>query len=199
MNTVTIQHTGPEYISAIPDLPAKTINEIKSTKIVVKTIYFEGEGAITALTLTKSTIPYPIKQGQETTVTVTVENTGTTAIRDIEVKDHLPDDFDFVKGRTSGKYKELKPGESRAFQYVIKSRDAGKFILPQAEAIYADSGGNYHQIQSNAPEMEVILPLIATPGRAPTIPTGEERGIPEFEAMFAIMGLLAVAYLMRRR
>ncbi len=33
----------------------------------------------------------------------------------------------------------------------------------------------------------------------PEVPTGEEKGIPGFEAVFAIVGLLAVAYLLRRR
>ncbi|RJS72972.1 PGF-CTERM sorting domain-containing protein, partial [Methanophagales archaeon] len=32
-----------------------------------------------------------------------------------------------------------------------------------------------------------------------SVPTGEEKGIPGFEAVFAVAGLLAVAYLLRRR
>jgi len=35
-------------------------------------------------------------------------------------------------------------------------------------------------------------------GAIPEVPTGEERGIPGFEAVFTIAGLLAVAYILRR-
>lgn len=156
------------------------------------------------LTLTKNTAPYSIKQGQKTTVTVTVKNAGTTTIRDIEVKDYLPDELKFVEGQTSGKYDELKPGESRAFQYVLKSKGAGEFHLPQANATYADPSGNYHKIQSNVPQVEVIASLVDetptdTATETKTIQKGEEKGIPGFEALSAIGVLLAVAYLLRRR
>ena len=60
MNTVTIRHSGPEYISSRSDITTKTINEIKSTKIVVKSVYFVGEGEeypTTAPTLTPHTKP----------------------------------------------------------------------------------------------------------------------------------------------
>lgn len=48
------------------------------------------------------------------------------------------------------------------------------------------------------------LPVTPTPAPSPTatamdIPILEEKGIPGFEVLFAIMGLLAVAYLLRRR
>jgi PGF-CTERM protein len=39
-------------------------------------------------------------------------------------------------------------------------------------------------------------PAESTPSE---VPTGEEKGIPGFEAIFAIAGLLAVAYILRRR
>ena len=151
----------------------------------------------TALSVKKDASTYSIKQEQKTTVKITVENTGTTTIKDIEVVDTLPADFDFVSGDTSAKYDSLKPRESRTFQYTLRSGDTGKFDLCQATATYADDEGNYHTVESNSPLVEVMAPL-----EKPEIPTGEEgekKGIPGFEAAFAIVGLLAVAYLIRRR
>ena len=121
----------------------------------------------TALTLTKTASPYPIKQEQKTTVKITVENTGTTAIRDIEVTDSAPADFDFISGETSNKYDMLKAGESRTFQYIIQSRDAGKFGICQATATYADEEGNYHTVESDHAMVEVIASLTT-----PEIPAG---------------------------
>lgn len=151
----------------------------------------------TALSLTKTASPYSIKQDQKTTVKITVENTGTTTIKDREVVDTPPADFEFVSGDTSAKYGILKPRESRTFQYTLRSGDTGKFDLGQATATYADEEGNYHTVKSNSPLVEVMSPL-----EKPEIPTGEEgekKGIPGFGAAFAIAGLLAVAYLIRRR
>jgi PGF-CTERM protein/uncharacterized repeat protein (TIGR01451 family) len=151
----------------------------------------------TVLTLTKTASPHSIKQEQKTAVKITVENTGTTTIKDIEVVDTPPADFDFVSGDTSAKYGILKPGESRTFQYTLRSGDTGKFDLGQATVTYADEEGNYHTVESNSPMVEVMAPL-----EKPEIPTGEEgeeKGIPGFEVAFAIAGLLAVVYLLRRR
>ena len=196
MNTVTIRHSGPEYISSIPDITTKTINEIKSTKIVVKSVYFVGEGKeypIRRLTLRKSVTPYSIKQRQKANVIITVENAGTTTLYDIEVVDAPPAEFEFVSGDTSAKYTALKPGESRTFSYVIKSVSAGKFDLGKAKATYADEEGNYHTVESNAPMIEVLAPLIK-----PEIPR-EEKKIPGFEIVSALATIFAVARMRGRR
>ena len=92
---------------------------------------------------------------------------------------------------------EIKAGESRTFQYTIRSRDTGKFDLGQATATYADEEGNYHTVKSNSPMVEVMVPL-----EKPKIPRGEEgekKGMPGFEAVFAIAGLLAAAYFLKKR
>jgi len=41
-----------------------------------------------------------------------------------------------------------------------------------------------------------ITPI--TPEEKPEIPTGEEKGVPGFEVLFALAGLLAIAYILRR-
>ena len=141
---------------------ALTEDEIKAQYLAKR-----AGGSIAALSLTKTASPYSIKQGQKTTVKITVENTGTTTLRDIEVANTLPADFDFISGETSNKYDMLKAGESRTFQYIIQSRDAGKFGICQATATYADEEGNYHTVESDHAMVEVIASLTT-----PEIPAG---------------------------
>ena len=177
---------------------ALTPEEIKAQYIAKRT------GYPPLLTITKTASPYSIKQEQTTTVKITVENTGTMVINDIEVVDTPSADFDFVSGDTSARYAILlKPGESKTFQYTILLRDTGDFDLGQATATYADEEGKYHTVKSNSPMVEVLAalatPEIPTGEDTPEIPAEEEKGIPGFEAVFAITGLLAVAYLLRRR
>jgi len=114
------------------------------------------EGKQTALSLTKSASPHSIKQGQTTTVTLTVKNTGTTEITDIEVSDTIPLDMTFVDGETSKTYASLKPKDSREFQYVLQPSDAGTFNLDPATATYSDEEGNYHTAKSKTAAITVI-------------------------------------------
>ncbi|HID26358.1 MAG TPA: DUF11 domain-containing protein, partial [Methanosarcinales archaeon] len=121
------------------------------------------EGGQTALTITKTASSHSIKQEQTTTITLTVKNTGTTEIKDIEVADTIPHDLIFVGGETSKKYASLKPKDSREFQYILQTKEAGTFNLDPATATYADEKGNYYTAKSNNAKIEVIPSLIATP------------------------------------
>ena len=76
---------------------------------------------------------------------------------------------------------------------MIKSVSAGKFDLGKAKATYADEDGNYHTIESNAPMIEVLAPLIT-----PEIPS-EEKKIPGFEIAFALAAIFAIARMRGRR
>ena len=133
----------------------------------------------------KTANPSSIYRGKTTNIKITVENIGPIDIEDIKVMDTLSSDFNLVDGETSSEYSNLKPGESRTFEYTIEPKEEGKFDLGQATATYAYEGGNYHTVESNSLIVEVLPPL--------------EGGIPGFEAVFAISGLLGVAYLIRRR
>ncbi|CAD7773181.1 MAG: hypothetical protein KBONHNOK_00598 [Candidatus Methanoperedenaceae archaeon GB50] len=123
---------------------------------------------ITSLSLGKSVSPHSIKQGQETTVTLTVENTGTTEITDIEVVDTIPSDLTFVSGETSKRYASLRPKDSREFQYTLQLNEPGTYNLDPATATYADEEGNYHTVTSETATIEVIPSLITTPTQRPT-------------------------------
>ncbi|RLG27662.1 hypothetical protein DRO03_11615 [Methanosarcinales archaeon] len=131
---------------------ALTAEEIKS--------HYEGKQ--TALSLTKSASPHSIKQGQTSTVTLTVKNTGKTEITDIEVSDTIPADLIFVSGETSKTYASLRPKDSREFQYILQLNEAGTFNLDPATATYAGEQGNYHTAESKTTAITVI-PSIPQP------------------------------------
>ncbi|RZB28849.1 MAG: hypothetical protein AEth_01725 [Candidatus Argoarchaeum ethanivorans] len=132
----------------------------------VKALHF-GE-PLPPLSLTKSASPYSIKQDQTTTVTLTVKNTGTSEITDIEVSDTIPSDLTFVSGETSKRYASLRPKDLREFQYILQLNEAGTFNLDPATATYADEEGNYHTVESKTTAIEVIPSLITTPVQTPT-------------------------------
>jgi uncharacterized repeat protein (TIGR01451 family) len=138
---------------------ALTADEIKS--------HYEGKQ--TELTLTKSAAPHSIKQGQTTTITLTVKNTGTTAVTDIEVSDTIPSDRTIVSGETSKTYTSLRPKDSREFQYTLQPSYAGTFNLDPATATYSDEEGDYHTAESKTAAITVIpsTDQPATPRTAP--------------------------------
>ncbi|MEA1894260.1 MAG: LamG-like jellyroll fold domain-containing protein [Euryarchaeota archaeon] len=138
---------------------ALTADEIKS--------HYEGQQ--TALSLTKSAAPYSIKQGQTTTVTLTITNTGTTEITDIEVADTIPSDLTFTSGEISKTYTSLRPKDSREFQYTLQLNESGTFDLDPATATYANEEENYHTAESGTATITVIPSTGTTP--APIIPT----------------------------
>jgi len=142
---------------------ALTADEIKS--------HYEGKQ--TALSLTKSASPHSIKQGQTTTITLTVKNAGTTDITDIEVSDTIPTDLTFVSGETSKTYASLRPKDSREFQYTTQLNEVGTFNLDPATATYADEKGNYHTVESKTTAVTVIPSIPQpTPQTAPKSSTG---------------------------
>jgi uncharacterized repeat protein (TIGR01451 family)/PGF-CTERM protein len=125
----------------------------------IKSNYEQGP---TALSLTKTVSPQSIKQGQTTTITLTVKNTGSTEINDIEIADTIPQDLIFIDGETSKTYSSLSPKDSRKFQYVVQLNEAGTYNLNPATATYADEKGNYHTVKSKPAAIEVIPSLVET-------------------------------------
>ncbi|KAF5413494.1 MAG: hypothetical protein C5S49_08475 [Candidatus Methanogaster sp.] len=135
-----------------------TIDEVRiyNRALTAEEIKTHYEQKPTALALTKSAAPHSIKQGQTTTITLTVKNTGTTEITDIEVADTIPSDPIFIDGETSKTYTSLRPKDSREFQYTIQLNEAGTFNLDPATATYSDEEGNYHTTESETATTTVI-------------------------------------------
>jgi uncharacterized repeat protein (TIGR01451 family) len=126
------------------------------------------EGEQTALSITKTASPTSIKQGQTTTITLTVKNIGSTERTDIEIADVLPKDLTLIEGETKKTYASLSPQDSRQFQYSIQINEAGTFNLGQATASYADNKGNYQTIKSKPASIEVIPSLVTESKQTPS-------------------------------
>ncbi|MEA1894896.1 MAG: hypothetical protein U9N36_06820 [Euryarchaeota archaeon] len=123
----------------------------------------------TALSVTKVSSPHTIKEGDTTTVTVTVQNagaTGTGEIRDVVVTDSVPTGFKLMGGSVHAEYPLLKPDESRTLQYVIKPPLGGTFNLDPAEVSFSDDRGEHHTARSDATSLTVV----ASAGLLPTAP-----------------------------
>ena len=134
------------------------------TEEEIKEHYEQGP---TALSVIKTVSPQSIKQGQTTTITLTIKNTGSTEIKDIEIADTIPQDLTFIDGETLKSYASLSPKDSRQFQYVVQLDEAGTYNLDPATATYADENGNYHTIKSKPVAIEVIPSLIETDSKRP--------------------------------
>ena len=178
---------------------ALTADEVKS--------HYEGKQS--SLSVTKTTSPQSIKQGQTSTVTISVENTGTTDISDIEIADTMPSDVSFVSGEISKKYTTLRAKDVREFQYVVKINDVGTFNLDPAQATYADDEGNYYSIESNAPSIKTIASLDSSSNQETSnyesvkdndepIDVQVSGKIPGFGAILSIFGIVLV-FVFRRR
>jgi uncharacterized repeat protein (TIGR01451 family) len=116
------------------------------------------EGKQTSLTLTKTASPYSIKQGQTTAVTLTIKNTGTTDIANIEIMDSIHRNFDLISGDFPNpkKFDIIGKGESREIQYMIKAKEGGTFNLDPATGIYVDKDGNIQEAKSELFSVKVI-------------------------------------------
>ena len=123
----------------------------------------------TSLSVTKVPSPHTIKEGDTTTVIVTVRNagaTGTGEIRDIVVTDSIPTGFKLMSGSVHAEYPLLKLDESRTLQYVIKPPLGGTFNLCPAEVSYSDYRGEHHTARSDS----ATLTVVASAGLLPTAP-----------------------------
>lgn len=119
--------------------------------------------------------------GGKVAVTIKVENRRDEEIFDVDVKDEFPEGkFKLVSGDTSMDLTSLKSGESKILKYELRALEAGYFVLKPATLTYKDESGVQHSNKSNTAEVMVRAP---PPGLL----------IPEFVALFVIVGLLAVA------
>ena len=125
------------------------------------------ESGPTTLSLTKTASPQSIKQGQTTTITLTVKNTGSTEISDIEIADTIPSYLTFIDGETSKTYDSLAPKDTLQFYYTLQLNDAGTFNLEPAIATYADDKGNYNTVKSKPESIEVIRSIIENSAPTP--------------------------------
>ena len=185
---------------------------------------------IPALTLTKSASPSTIQEGETTTISIRVENTGSGDAKAVEVTDTVPTGFKIISGSKSASFDKIKPGDYRTSEYTLKATGSGKFTCDPATATYKDADGNSYSAASNSVSIQVggEVPVgadsdgdgwndekeremgtnpysVDSDGDGlkdpedpnPTVPE-EKKKTPGFEVVFAVVGLLAVVYVLRR-
>lgn len=110
------------------------------------------------ISITKSASPYSIRQSQETTVKILIDNKGAADAKDIEVIDSIHPNFDLSGGNFPDpkKYDIIRAGESRDMEYIIKPKESGTFNLDPATITYADSEGNIKEVKSGIASVKVI-------------------------------------------
>ncbi|RLF95921.1 hypothetical protein DRN50_02950, partial [Thermococci archaeon] len=85
--------------------------------------------------------------GEESDVTVTVENTGDLKAYDLEITDYLPSGLELTEGEASKTLGELSPGESTEFSYRMKAKEIGDYELI-TKVRYKDERGESYEMQS---------------------------------------------------
>jgi len=111
-----------------------------------------------SLSITKSASPYSLRQFQESTIKVLIENSGTSEVKAIEIMDSIHPSFDLTGGDFPNpkKFDIIRAGESRELQYTIKSKESGAFMLDPATVTYADSEGNIQEVKSEPVSIKVV-------------------------------------------
>ncbi|MBW6537513.1 MAG: DUF11 domain-containing protein [Mariniphaga sp.] len=130
------------------------------------------ESGPTALSVTKTASPESIKQGQTAIITLSVKNTGSTEISDIEIADTIPSYLTFIEGETSKIYDFLAPKDSRQISYTLQFNDVGTFNFEPAIATYADDKGNYNTVESKPASIEVIRSIVENSAPTPKSTSG---------------------------
>jgi Translocon-associated protein beta (TRAPB) len=117
----------------------------------------------------KTISPVSIKQETDAQVTIILTNSGTAPVHDIEILDTTLPEFPVVTGKTQYVIPlQIEPNETRMLSYTVHATEPGSFVLNKTLVMYAGADGNYHMTSSNAPEVNVIEPLIPEP----TTPAG---------------------------
>ncbi|MCK5108824.1 MAG: hypothetical protein KAR25_03955 [Methanosarcinales archaeon] len=110
------------------------------------------------ITIEKTVAPYSVRQFQETTITISIENSGTTDVTDIEITDRVHPSFDLTSGDFPNpkRYDLIRPGETRDLQYTIRAKESGTFTLDPATVTYADEDWNIQETSSEPASIKVI-------------------------------------------
>lgn len=117
------------------------------------------EPQILSVATTKIVSPQSIRQFQESTITIKIENIGRTDITDIEVVDStIPSSFDLVGENLHrpSKFDVLEPESTKEIQYTIRAKESGTFSLDPCTVTFADNERNIQEIKSEPVSLKVI-------------------------------------------
>jgi uncharacterized repeat protein (TIGR01451 family) len=132
------------------------------------------------LTISHTTLIEP-KIGEETLITVSIENTGNGEAKNIKLRERIPSglSIDYVEGADSTGNLiswdgDLKPAQTYSIKHSLKVLTAGDKIIP-VEVSYEDVAGMVH-VTSTTSSTVVIRPISPAPTHTPTVtPTPTEE------------------------
>lgn len=110
------------------------------------------------LSITKSASLVSIRQHQETTITISLENSDNSDITDVKVTDSIHSSFERVAGDFPNpkRFDLMRPGETREIKYTLRAKESGTFNLDPAGVTYADGDRNIQEGESDATSIKVI-------------------------------------------
>lgn len=117
------------------------------------------EPQILSVVVSKTASPQSIRQFQESTITVKIENIGRTEITDIQVVDSISSpSLDLVGGNFPHphKFDILDPEDTEEIQYTIRAKESGTFSLDPCTVTFADKELNIQEIKSEPVSLKVI-------------------------------------------
>gem|GEM_PF-2416027 len=112
-----------------------------------------------SVVVTKTISPQSIRQFQESTITLEIENVGRTEITDILINDsEYPPNFDLIgeNFHHSQKYDIIEPGETEEINYMIRAKEGGTFSLGPCNVTFADKDHNIQEVKSKPVSLKVI-------------------------------------------
>jgi uncharacterized repeat protein (TIGR01451 family) len=203
---------------SVPALTAKyTDPNGKLQTFTSETPSVEIEGPV--IILTKSVNPSTVNVGDQVTVTVKVENTGTREAS-VTTSETLSEKVSFVSGDMNFK-DVVNPKQSYAYSYVIRTKEYGEFKLPATTGSFIDMEEYKGEKISNMPVVSVVDPnavitdvnsdntdnsenldYVQTPATTPDVTSNsntEERVQPGFEGTMLVFALLCVYAISKRK
>ncbi len=162
---------------------------VTPTSIPTSTATPKAEG-LPQIDIAHSTLLEEPEVGAEAVVTVTIANVGNSVAKNIHLTENIPSSISvsYASGASSFTGNlvlwsgELKPGEVHSITHTIRLlEEKNRFFT--AKATFEDESGKRYETSTT------IYVAAKVPTPAPTLPG--------FEPIFAIVGLLAVAYLLR--
>lgn len=145
-----------------------------------------------------------VKEGDEVMVTLSAINPETNSPLNIQLVLTVPDEMsitaiEFIKsgGRQYTATYLVKPGDERHINIFVKTHKPGVYYIKGDYYYYFDDDSTKNH--GNKSKNINVMPIVPSPSPSPTLsptPTPAPSG---FEGVFAILALLAVAYLVGRK